>query len=630
MTNYQGVEVEDDTRKLVKRVTFAVIGVIALIFVIVNFINDSFAVTFRWWLNHIWTTMLFPSGPNIFKATPFFWMLLIGTVLGIAWWRSYRKYKRQVKARAAGKQAELKRIESLRHANYNDYSKQLREFNQKYDNPVYHSSSWKRFKALTFGRFPGLSKVTAAFLVLCLGVSTWTIFMWSDWNARHYNSASVYVVENTDSLPLSLKRISESPRSQVGIEEGVMPDDWEPRVASATGATHTMKRAGESNSNVKIMPETVTYIYNKDGDGGQWTAIRNASKRLPIFGIATWAGTGNPVVSCEFRGEHSLNKAFDSTFGMNLTNVIAAYNPQFVYDTADMYGYCDGDKPVIVIPGAKMVGNVVQRAYMAHGVLIITGSPSGKPVFEYKTDVEPGELPGPVYPTSLTTKQRDALSWSAGRIWPWNPAVGYSESKAEAQSGNNSDFLLRSRVDGRLYWVTPLEPANTDSNLIVGFAVIAADEMHAGKLNQQRIYIMNDGDSRIVSLQTMLTKAATAVKTVMPGFFNGPEASTEEEGETSKSKVSNIAGSIVEFIPLGGGEWLVFAETGGQAVFQVLISDGGLMNTTVMNADTPIVDKTGDNYTSDVPPEKDCNNPEGLSESAIGDCLVKLGGALQE
>lgn len=467
-----------------------------------------------------------------------------------------------------------------------------------------------------FEGLKGWVSVIVTFAIIGLvGVSSVASFMWGELGARHYNSDTTYVVADTDNMPNTLLHVAASPSSQIGITEGVMPTQWEQRVASATGATYVMQKTGDTNANTELLPETITYIYDDDGSGA-WTAIRDGRNRQMIFGVATWKGAGHPVETCEFEGDYELRQAFGGSWGKNLRDEIAAFDLHFTYSSQDMYGYCDGDEPVVVIPGTRTGSTGARTINEAYGVMIITGSPSGRPVIEFRDTVAPGELPGPVYPIRLVQSQREALGWSAGRRWMWQDSVGFEPTDTSSQAGNNTDFLLKSSEDGRLYWVTPMKPVRTEAQTLVAYSVTPADEITAGKLNQQRVYVLDGDDQRVVNLNDLENAVTQAVARVDPGFFTG--------------SAENV-GQIVEFIPTSDSSWQVFAERGGRAVYRIDISGGARMSTSVahITEDGTVQGRpTAPDSTAGSGGDEDsrlsCESPSSLSDADLANCLRLL------
>lgn len=518
---------------------------------------DSLSIGWASFLNNIWFAWLFPDGWNLLHATPLFWMLVVTLLAAVV-------------------------IPLL------DY------------------------------RFAPFAVSTLAAVGVLAFVST--TFMWGDWNARYYNSETEYAVQDLDELPNTLSRVQLSDRSQVDIVEGDLPDSWETRTASATGAGYVMKKTGDTIQNSELLEDTVAYIYGDTENTGEWTAIRNGMNRQPIFGVVSWSGTGEKVSTCKFTGDNKLNKAFNGTFGMNLNNSIASFQPRFVYDMLDVYGYCDDGAPVIVIPGAKMASNGIQAAIDAAGVITVRGSKTGQPVMEYFDEVAPGDLPGPAYPTKLVDDAREAVPWSAGRVWPWQPKVGFTAAQSQSQEGNTTDFLLKSSDSGRLYWVTPLKPSEADSETISAYMLTAADEIAKGTLNQTVVYTLQDEDSNIVNFNDLENAVRQAVSKADPGFFTGSEESS---------------GRIVEFLPTSSSDWRVFAERGGRAVYQVNVSGGAKLQTRIVDLggdnDLDYVDTGVEAGLDDVIDDRGvngesgtCADPQTLTESELASCISQF------
>lgn len=531
--------------------TIIVLGVIfGLLALFVGGIADSWYIMWRSLYNGFWLAWLFPNGGNIFAATPAFWWIIGGIALFLAY------------------------VVAAKEDSFGTLS----------------APTW----------YKALATIVIIGLVFLSIRGFWLL---NETDARYYNgfkqdpANNVYVVSDEDNVPNTLTRVEQSNSRQVEIETGTMPREWETRVASATGAAYVMGKTGDSNANTKLMPDTLTYIYGDEAGKGSWTAIRNGTNRQPIFGVSSWSGTGEDIKTCEFEKDYELNRNFGSGWGKNLKDEIAQYDLTFTYSDMDVYGYCDGDKPVIVIPGTRTVGVDVHTANQAYGVMLITGSSNGEPKIEFKHDVKAGELPGPVYPLRLVQAQRNALSWSAGRVWWWESPVGFEATDTESQAGNNADFLLKSKEDGRLYWVTPMKPMSTDAQTLVAYAITPADEFSQGKFNQQKIYVLDDGDSSIVNLNDLENAVTQAVAKADSGFFTGSEENK---------------GRIVEFIPTSDDSWQVFAERGGRAVYRIDVKGGSSMNTTVFSME----DSNGKPGT--------CDEPRGLSDVELANCLAAI------
>lgn len=550
-------------------VAVAIVIVLGLVWLLLGYVSDVLNIAGRDFLNGVWFSWLFANGWNIFGATPFFWWIIGGILLSVTGLKTIHHVERR-------------------------------------DRYGYRSTS------LSLPRWwKGLAAAVMAGLVIISGIGFWNI---NKSAAIHYtaDNQAVFVVDSLDNIPSVLRKVERSDSSIVNIEEGDITFDWDRRIASATGAINVMKRTGDAITNTELMTETIAYIYDASPQGGSWTAIRNGINRQDIYGISTWSGTGEKVTNCEFKGKYELNQAFGGMFGRNLSDTIAQFDPRFQYNGIDVYGYCDDDEPIIVIPGTETVGAGLRTVDQTYGVLTIQGSQSGNPIITHVMDAKPGDFPGPVYPKRLADAQRESLDWAAGRCWMWEECFGLDTTSVSSQSGNSTNFLLKNKADSRLYWVTPLKPGSTDSQTLVAYSVIAADEMTSGTLNQQQVYVMNDGDNRIVNLDDLENVVTDAVRTADPGFFTG-----------------ETPGRIVEFLPVSDTEWQVFAEVGGRVKYRIDVSVGARMGTTLFLIDDGAKEEAinGPNRPAE---NATCDDPSTLSDVELAQCLSQLASELEK
>lgn len=389
--------------------------------------------------------------------------------------------------------------------------------------------------------------------------------------ARYYNQAVVF---NTPSLdknkaPSGVSDLLDGAAAgngkdcqQVGrhdvpscINEKVMPDtEWQARTSSLAGAKFFLGKKTGDKSGVNLMEESVTYLYSEDG-GGKWTGIRDGSgKRTPMYGVVEWSGKGDPT-ECYFnRDGYNLNRALNGETLNSLVNLIGEKYRPLLWDKSDIWGYCDDTKPVVVIPMKRVINYNNRTVETAAGVLIMRGSQNGDPDFEFRSNVKAGELPGPVYPISLVSKQRDMLQWAAGRRAKNQSNFGYEATDADAQTGNASEYLLRDSKSGRLYWVSPMTPRG-DSELFVAYMLTAADQVNDSSLNRSDVYVLADNDPRRVNLDTLDNTVKQVVGTQDAGFIPS-------------------GGKIVEYLPLDKNTWQVYAERGGAPVYVITIPVG--------------------------------------------------------
>ncbi|MCI2416054.1 hypothetical protein MOQ72_01340 [Saccharopolyspora sp. K220] len=164
------------------------------------------------------------------------------------------------------------------------------------------------------------------------------------------------------------------------------------------------------------------------------------TQNIPLTG----RGTGR---TCEFAAE--ADRRIGGWWWHNLGRLIGSQQRGVLYDAADVYGYCDGDTPKVVVPLVRQVG-----------WLVVTERPAGVAVYDGKTgavtfqDTAKG-LPGNSYPLSLAKAQRESTHALGGFWdWVWNRA-GWDTDEDETNSANNAEFALPTK-DNRTVYTTLL------------------------------------------------------------------------------------------------------------------------------------------------------------------------------
>lgn len=540
-------------------VTLSVIAVLALII---------WAV-FGWWLDiewsalqwlhwSVWREQFAPHGWNPFGATPFGFICMALLILGIGFLIAEKFLSRYTAIRA---------------------------------------SSWVLSGLL----------VVAAVVTLFTNIAA---------GAASYSTETITVVKDTNNIPPSLRQLVNSSEHSNGectyvgnnadVQSCITQEDfkfsWEPRVASAQGARIVLKRASESDNLSEVMVDTLAYL--QYDNGGRWSAIRDGRKAQPIVSVLEWDGVGR-VESCNFDGDYELDMAFAGKFGKNLANEIARQYPKHLYDNYDMWGYCKANggskEPVIVIPTRVRDGFEHVTTDRFGGLLVITGSPSGVPEITLDKEANPGEYPGPVYPATLAAQQREGFEYSAG-IWNnWFRGFGYSTiSDVPSQSDNPSEYLLTSSVDKRRYWVTPQRPGSTESQQVVSWSIVPADEGTVGQLNTHRLYALNADDPAVVDMQRLYNRVVDAVNQRQGAFFTGDDDSK---------------GKLLEFLPIREGVWQIYAERGGNVVYKVEIDQNDRIAPKVESLTIA---------TPTAPGVKGCDTPATLTPEQIRQCVDKL------
>lgn len=440
-------------------------------------------------------------------------------------------------------------------------------------------------------------------VILVSSVGVW--FASLDDRSQSYASDTAYVVSDKGQLSTNLKWLNAQ-----YIQEGEFSQAWEPRVASATGAKTVMKRTSSSDSGNQLLLDTLTYTY---GEQEGWTAIRDGRKKQPLYGVAFWPGKGS-VKTCRFTGEHAMSKALHGKFGNSLLDEIAAFDKSLFFEERDMWGYCDGQRPVIVIPVKTWDGYGNRATWYSGGVLKITGSSSGKAQIEHIKKVEPGQFPGPVYPVSLAADQREQTQWMAGKWNKWVRDFGYETTDVESQAGNSSEFLLKSQSDDHLYWVTPLTARGSDSQLVTAYSLVRADKTRYGDFNAMRIHVLANEDPRVVNLDDLEARVRQAISDDNPGFFAAK-------------------GKLVEFLPLDDKSWQVYAELGGRVVYRITVPADSQIRPEVTSLDG--IDETPTEGDSPSPSQGESSasscatDLSKLSDKDLASCLSDIAGELE-
>ncbi|MFE2347170.1 hypothetical protein [Kitasatospora cineracea] len=344
------------------------------------------------------------------------------------------------------------------------------------------------------------------------------------------------------------------------VKTAPMPDfDFEARTASYAAANKALSDSAGLTSGIHLLDHSLHYLPGT-GTGGQagggqagggvWTAVLDGSGEQPMEGVAVWDGTTNSVASCAFHGDHAFGRAFGGTGAVSLRNLLAERFPDLVYSDQDIWGYCDGPdvrtaRPVIVISVAREQGWKQRTVTAPAGVLVIKGSADGRPDLAYRATVDPGDLPGAVYPASVVRSQIHEVQWLGGRGVKDDRGFGYDHTSSAANATNPGEFLLRSKADGHLYYVTPLVPRDSSSQLVVAFAVLQADRVGGG-LNDLHVYVRAD-DAPSVNLDVLASR--------MVSYMAQQTSITISVGQ---------GGALQEIIPFGRDMWRGFVDFNGQ------------------------------------------------------------------
>ena len=463
-------------------------------------------------------------------------------------------------------------------------------------------------------------RATAALLAVAALIQTWRVAWDNDKDlARYYAASTVFYTPATSGTdaPPSLARLltgrSGSGCAVVGtadvpscVRVGTLSESgWEARVSSYNGAVYALSRSSGDTQNVSLNTGTVTYLNPWRGLPARWSGVLDGTGiSQGMGGVAEW--DGSHVTTCDFTGRYAIDRSFGGTNMADLPDYLAQQYPGLRWTIGDVWGYCSGSEPVVIIPVTKMTRFQNRTVNAPAGIIVVTGS-SGKTSLRYESSVAAGALPGPVYPQSLVDTQLGASAWAAGRGAMNNGGFGYEPTNSTAQAGDVSDYLLRSADTGRLEWVTPLTLRKSSSQLFVAYAVSAADTVTSGQLNPLSIYVLSPSDPRQINVDNMEAEARNWLAQQEPGFISS-------------------GGRLLEFTPVGGNMWRAYGELNGRVVYLLDVDATGTVAPALTSV-TAFGGSTGSSGSpsSATPDTAVCGKPlASLSTSDLAFCLQKF------
>jgi len=369
----------------------------------------------------------------------------------------------------------------------------------------------------------GISRIEAITIFANVAIFIVSLVGWI--NVSAYNgppSAAIYLNSETDihipdttKSPASLSLVfnqKDAPRRTSAdgqtlkfgdlatITQGTLPGyQWEPRTSSLSGAQTWIDTNSPSVQGVDPWDATMTYVYGKTADTSRWSVVMDGSGTTRnAYGVSEWRGGQLNVHVCTFddrksKGDYKFTRAFAGAHGNSLRNVIAKAYPGLFFRNEDVSGYCnDSDKPVITISMLKNVGAGRVTSVAPACLLVLKGSPSGFPDMNCLYNVQAGQFPVPVYPLSLVSQQRDAIDWAAGRGNKDGANFGYEPSSYASQASNDSDYVLRDTVTGKIYAFTPSKFNKTKSQAYVLYQIEEVDTLTDGQLNHLDAYVQDE------------------------------------------------------------------------------------------------------------------------------------------
>lgn len=309
-------------------------------------------------------------------------------------------------------------------------------------------------------------------------------------------------------------------------------------VAAAQVRSNTsVEGADLSDITTSYLPQhnVFTTLVNGRSGFGNYAAV--VSQSIPLQGRGT-------ATACTFSS--GATRVDGGWFGHNLARLISDKVRWLTYDSADIYAYCEGTAPMVVVPLKSQVG-----------FWTVTWRPAGVALYNGRT----GELsvvqdpqalaaiPGPTYPLSLAERQRestDALGTFGDYLFH---RVGFQTTDANGEpdtnSGSSSEFVLgavgTAKVPGAVDYVTPLTDQGS-STAVSHESVLGAQQTQAGHLEPMVIH----------TLKPVGVSTAAIESRIRSDYQDIPNWS---------------ALSVTEIAPYGPNQWVAtLTITGGQNI----------------------------------------------------------------
>lgn len=468
---------------------------------------------------------------------------------------------------------------------------------------------------------------------LAIGLAIVTVFsgvrigfvLWDndkDWG-RFYNETTVVHVPDLDNPPASVKPLFEGAATGKGdcdmlgqhnvpacIVEGSLPDTgWEARIGSLQGSTLGLTSASAGTSRVSLLKDTMTYLNAQGEAPGRWSGIMDGTGRTQaLSGVSEWSESGE-VDDCFFADDYAIDHALGGDWSNSLRSHFAETFPALRWKQSDVWGYCSGAEPIVVMPVTKVMRYNDRTVIVPAGVVTVRGD-HGETSLKHIKQVVEGKaegltLPGPVYPASVAKLQREEYQWAAGRGNKNRVSFGYEPTSADVQGNNVSEYLLRNDETGRLEWVTPLTLRNSTSEVFVAYAVVPADSVDAETLNTMDMHVLAEDDDRRVNIDKLAADAKDWLSVNAPGFLSS-------------------GGKLREFTPVSGDSWRAYGEVNGYVSYYLDISATGAfaprfvsIDGSTLPGDTPLPDELPDCRIDD-------NNLSTLGNKALDICQQAL------
>lgn len=428
-------------------------------------------------------------------------------------------------------------------------------------------------------------------ILVILGIGIWAAVMERGWLVTFpiLAAAIIWILVGFNSAYATQNLYLPS----TNVSNGTIDRNFDQRVPFDIASAQVDKNMGDSVGNATSLKSIAS-----EGEFGLWNSlvIRRGfavgyegviSIDSPTYGNVT----SEDVERCYF-DEQKANMRLggflpQNDLGREILNRL--YWSNVTLDPEDTYGYCLDGTPHVVLPLVSNEGFIFQKR-VPWGVALYNGS-TGELTITQDAD-EIAKVPGPTYPITVASAQRNSLQSYNGDYWEhFQGLLGWD-------TVGNTEIQLRETDSGVAEYFTALQPRGASSS-VVAAASVDSRMLEPGKFNQLEV----------VKLPQERAASATISDTIKNQYSYMPE----------------FAGSnyqVYEIVPGVDQGWVASVGTDQSVVYRVLID--------VTGSKLELIDRNGNTVGGKVTTGED-GEPTGVTlEGSIEDMseaelLVLLG-----